>query len=342
MVKVLFVGDSTSPQYVRAFYNTAKELKDVDASLFKSEDFWNSTSLFIKIEKHYKKGIVLNKLNNDLYKQCQKEKYDLVFFYGSSLIYAKTVKKIKSLGSAIFIYCNDNPFSKWYKPYVWKNLRESLKYCDRAYAYRESDIEQYKKYGAQQAGLLKSYYMAERNYYIPDEKIDLYVPDVVYIGHYEKDGREDYIRALLDDDIKVGLNHSWEGFETDNQNVVRFDRKISMEHYNEILNKAKIAIVFLSSINKDSYTRRCYEIPAVKTLMVSQYTDTIAEMYKEDEEIIFFRNKEEFLSKIHYYSDHPDEAQIIAQKGYDRLVTSKNEVSDRVKQVLNDYIRDKK
>ena len=235
------------------------------------------------------------------------------------------------------MYCNDSPFSKWYKPYSWGNFRKALKYSDIAYSYRESDIEGYKQHGAKDVRILRSYYMAERNYFIPDEDIDIEVPDVVYIGHYESDEREDYIKTLLQNGIKVGLNHSWNSFEPENENIVRFDRDTSMGRYNELLNKAKIAIVFLSSINNDTYTRRCFEIPAVKTLMAAPYTETIASMYEDDKEVILFGDKDEFVSKITYYLEHDEERKKIAEAGYMRLISEGNEVSDRIHQVINDY-----
>ena len=98
MTKVLFVGDSTSPQYAKAFYEAGKKIENVDSYIFIPEAFWNSKSLLYKFDKHFRKGLFLRFLNRNLYKKCAEEKYDLIFFYGTSLIYANTIKKIKKLG----------------------------------------------------------------------------------------------------------------------------------------------------------------------------------------------------------------------------------------------------
>ncbi len=219
---------------------------------------------------------------------------------------------------------------------MWANLRRSLKYADMVYSYRQSDIDDYEKNGAKTVKMLRSYYMKSRNYYIPDESIDLNVPSVVYIGHYEDDGRADYIKALLDEGIEVGANYAWPNLGWNTERLIRFDKQTSMGRYNELLNKAKIAIVFLSSINNDTYTRRCFEIPAVKTLMIAPYTSDIASMYDEGKEAVLFRNKEEFVEKIKYYLSHEDERSLICDAGYDRLVKNGNEVGDRVREILND------
>lgn len=337
MIRVLFVGDSWSPQYVKAFYDAACNMNDVEADIFDNRYYWENKSFLYRVEKHYRKGFLLYLLNRRLVKQCREQKYDLVFFYGTSLIYPSTVKRIKETRCQIFMYCNDCPFSKWYKPYSWGNFRKALQYSDIAYAYRESDVESYKSHGARNVKILRSYYIANRNFYIPDDEIVIDVPDVVYIGHRENDKREDYIRALLQKGIRVGLNHSWNDFEPGCENLVHFDRETSMVHYNELINKAKIAIVFLSSINNDTYTRRCFEIPAAKTLMVAPYTETIASMYEDGKEAVLFKDKNEFVDKISYYLERDDERREIAEAGYKRLLKESNETKNRIEQILKDY-----
>ena len=339
MIKILFVGDSWSPQYVKAFYESACSMDDVEADIFDNREYWENSSLIFRLEKHFRKGIFLSSVNKRLISQCRDDHYDLVFLYGASLIYPSTVKQIKKLGTKVFIYCNDCPFSKWYKPYVWVNLRRSLEYADVVYSYRQSDIDDYEKNGAKTVKMLRSYYMKSRNFYIPDESIDLNVPSVVYIGHYEDDGRADYIKALLDEGIEVGVNYAWPDLDWNTDHLIRFDKQTSMGRYNELLNKAKIAIVFLSSINNDTYTRRCFEIPAVKTLMIAPYTSDIASMYDEGKEAILFRNKEEFVEKIKYYLCHEDERLTISVSGYERLLKDGNEVGDRLKQIIDDCLQ---
>lgn len=74
-----------------------------------------------------------------------------------------------------------------------------------------------------------------------------------------------------------------------------------------IINKAKIAIVFLSHINYDSYTRRCFEIPAAKTLMIAPYNDEMASLFIDGKEAVFYHNAEEFVDKNMYYLSHDEE-----------------------------------
>ena len=59
-------------------------------------------------------------------------------------------------------------------------------------------------------------------------------------------------------------------------------------------------------------------------------------MFIENEEIVFFRNKQEFVEKIQYYLNHEDERKRIAQAGRKRLIHDGHEVKNRVRQIVND------
>ena len=52
---------------------------------------------------------------------------------------------------------------------------------------------------------MRSYYIKKRNYYSPDEQIDYAVPEVVFLGHFENDGRANYITYLASKGICIGV-----------------------------------------------------------------------------------------------------------------------------------------
>ncbi len=51
---------------------------------------------------------------------------------------------------------------------------------------------------------------------------------------------------------------------------------------------------FLSKINKDSYTRRNFEIPAMKKVLLSEYSSELSNMFIEDKEMVFLETKLSF------------------------------------------------
>ena len=336
-IAMLFVGDSSYEMYVKSFYDAAKKIDNIKADFIDFGKLNTSSSekkLVLRIERHYKVGPHVSKINNEIIRYVKNNKVDIVFLYACDIISASTVKKISQL-SCVAIYNNDNPFSSYYPKYMWKNVIASLKYADIVYSYRKSNIDQYQKAGARNVKLLRSYYIKERNYYIPDEEIELEVPDICFIGHYEDDGRIEYIEALLNKEIDIGVPESWKKLGIKSEHLIYI--KDTQIKYNEILNKAKIAIVFLSRINEDTYTRRCFEIPIVKTLMIAPKNSDIESMFEDGKDAVLYSHKEDFADKTIYYLCHEELRNEIALSGYARVKKDGHEVADRVKEIIEDY-----
>lgn len=339
-ISILFVGDGSYSIYARALYNASLKLPGIKADFFDYGKLNISNipkkSIVKRLEYHYCIGPDVDRLNRNLLFKCQKPIFDIVFLYSTELIYASTVEKISLLGSYIAIYHNDNPFSKYQKRYRYNCFVNSIKYCNIAYSYRYSNIEDYKNAGADNVKLLRSYYVSDRNFYIDDiQNEDIDIPDVCFVGHFEDDSRIEYIKKILAEGISIGLPEYWKRVGLTDNNI-KYLSKCDV-NYNKILNKTKIAIVFLSRINQDTYTRRCFEIPATKTMMLAPYTDDLASLFLEDKEAVFYRDMEEFVKKIKYYLGHEKERNAIAEAGYRRIISDGHEAGDRVRSIVKDY-----
>jgi spore maturation protein CgeB len=162
---------------------------------------------------------------------------------------------------------------------------------------------------------------------------------VVFIGHYENDGRDEILLHLLKSGVDLKLyGTSWECSPLFSE-ISAMTGKINPVYaeYNEVLNGAKIALVFLSKLNNDTYTRRVFEVPAAKTVMLSEYTDDMASLYQNEKEIFFFADKNQCLTTIHRLLDKPELIEAVANQAYDRLMTDGHEVYDRVNEIICQY-----
>jgi spore maturation protein CgeB len=97
---------------------------------------------------------------------------------------------------------------------------------------------------------------------------------------------------------------------------------------------AKIALCFLSKLNEDTYTTRNFQIPAMRTFMLSEYTPDLASLFEEGKEAEFFRSQDELLDKIRYYLQHDSEREEIAHNGHKRLLADGHDVVSRARQVV--------
>ncbi len=338
-IKLLFVGDGSYEMFAKALARAAEKIENVEADLFEYGDMnikaIDRSDYLKRAEYHFCIGPDVSDINRQLVELYREKRHDIVFLYSAELIFSKTIAQLKRMGAYVAVYHNDNPFSPGAKKYRYRHYVRSLKLCDISYSFRKSNISDCEKNGAKVAKLLRGYYMNSRNYYIDDSQIDLEVPDVCFIGHYENDGRLEYIKGLLAEGITVGVPEDWKNIGNSDTKLVYISD--THKNYNEILNKTKIAIVFLSHLNEDTYTTRCFEIPAVKTMMVAPYNDDMATLYLDGKEAVLYHNVNDFISKIKYYLQNESERAMIADYGYSRVVKDKHEAKDRVIEVINDW-----
>lgn len=346
-LRIVVVGENINEMYGQAFYNALIKLGFAHSRGFWTNDYIENRRggfrLIHKLQRKFAFGHIINEMNHELISQLRVDVCDLLFIYSSRLITTKTVRQIKKDNPLckVFIYHNDNPFSNKFPKYYFRHYLGLIPIADKCYSYRESNIVDYKQHKCLNVSELRSYYIEERNYLIDNLDLigDLDIPTVLFLGHYESDGREEYLRKLTTSGIKVGVTgEEWENhIEGHNGNLVLVPKSVSVKRYNDCINKAKICLVFLSTLNNDKYTRRCYEIPAAGSLMMSVYTDTISSMYQEDIEAVYFRTPDELLKKVQYYLFNESERRVIAENGHKRLLNDQNEVCDRVKRILEDY-----
>jgi len=350
-LKILVVADWHGEIYAQAFFNGFKSLK-YDVHKFSWKEYFyhyqyasryntdgnKLKSLYYRTQNKFLFGPVLQKINNDLIEKCEDIKPDLVFIYRGTHIYPKTIEIIQNkFGAKVFGYNNDDPFSEEYEGYVWRHYKKSIPFYDWIFSYRWKNIDDYTAMNYDKVSLLRSYYLEDKNFYIKNITTQKYECDVIFIGHFEDDGRDEVIKLLIDNNIDLRLyGTGWEK----SQYFDLFTKHFSgidplYDDYNLALNSAKIALVFLSKLNNDTYTRRCFEIPATKTMMMSEYTEDLNNnLFEEGKEAEYFRTKEELLKKVKYYLEDDTRIDKIGNAGYARLMKDGHEVKDRVKQIV--------
>ena len=286
-------------------------------------------------------------LNRALLRQCKKERPDLLFVYRGTHVWPGTLRAIRALGIVVFGYNNDDPFGVQYAPWVWRHFVRGLPHYDHVFAYRAKNLDDYARVGvaAEKTSLLRSYYVAARNFpiLVAAPVAETLRADVTFVGHYEPDGRDAVLLALLRAGVRVQLRGTlWEQSPLYAQLLAALGvaaiRPLYGADYNAALSSATIALVFLSKLNHDTYTRRCFEIPATGACMVSEYTDDLAQnLFTPDEEAVYFKTSEELVAKVQHLLANPDVCVRIGAAGRARLLADGHEVTDRARQVLAQF-----
>jgi glycosyltransferase involved in cell wall biosynthesis len=110
------------------------------------------------------------------------------------------------------------------------------------------------------------------------------------------------------------------------------------EDYVRAIAGAKIAVVFLSARNRDEYTRRCFEIPAIGTMMLAPRTDEILSLFDEGAEVACFSDARELVEKAIWYAKNDAERRRIATAGRSRCLRDGYDAAGRAREFLAEMV----
>lgn len=347
-MKILIAGDWHSELHEEAVYRALASLGH-DVLPFAWHGYFKGGRSAIgvawrKAQNKYLLGPQLKRLNADLLAQVRATRPDLLFVYRGTHVRPATLRAIRSdcPGTRIVGYNNDDPFSPHYPRWLWRHFLASIREYDLVLAYRQRNVTDYQAAGARRVEMLRSWYMAERNYPVTLTDADQgdYSADVVFVGHYENDGRVELLEEVVRQGWRLrlyGPGYDWDPVigcsrELKDQVPVRL---VWGEEYNKALCGGKVALCFLSKLNRDTYTRRCFEIPATGTLMLSERTDDLERLFQPGEEADFFGSREEMVEKLHLYLADEPRRRRVAEAGLRRVREDGHDVLSRMRTLLD-------
>lgn len=286
-------------------------------------------------------GPLLRKINRRLVQAAADIRPDVVWCYNCQHVFPETVRAIREASprSLRVQYANDDPFARRsVKPDLWRHFLRSIPEFDVHFAYRPRNVADFKAAGARSVHLLRSYFIPSEEYREePGPGGERFRCDVVFAGHYEADGRLEMLEAVAGSGCRLNLfGTGWgdPGRRLAPGSPLRdrypVERVVGAE-YRQAISGAKIALCFLSKLNGDGYTRRNFQIPAMKTFMLGEHSDELATLFAEGEEAEYFRSREELVDKVGFYLRHDAARERIARKGYERVTADGHDVRSRMK-----------
>lgn len=294
-----------------------------------------SDSLLGKIQQKYLWGPSIKRINGALIENCRSLHPHVVFINRGIYITSETIYELKNYTKLVVSYNNDDPFGD-YNDKRWRHFVKAIPAYDINFVYREKNIQDYGNAGANNVYLMRSYYLPKlhRPVQLTDEDRKRFQSDVVYIGHCEPDQRIEYIEALIGAEIHIRLFGTyWKRYLPGNlRKKLGNIRPLRGDDYTKALCASKIALCFLSKLNNDSYARRCFEIPACGTLLMSERTDTLKKLYEEDKEAVYFSDSKELIKKVQDLLNDPEKRNAIAEAGRKRCISEGHDVVSRMRE----------
>jgi hypothetical protein len=316
------------------------------ASLFKKDTGARELtykSLYHRIEDRLVMGPITLAFNQRMMDRARAFGPDLVFAYNGTHVLPATLRTLKETLPRTFLvqYCNDNPFSSGADKLLWRHVKASIPIYDAHFVYRHSNIADVVAHGGRNVHLLRSYYLPEDDYrQEPGGASDYLRSDVLFAGHYEPDARLEALEQVAGLPLRMNLfGGGWAAARARVRPGSPLARLFPINpvfgaDYRMAISGTKIALCFLSKLNGDSYTRRNFQIPAMRTFMLSEYTPDLASLFEEGRDAEFFRSQDELVDKIRYYLAHESEREEIARKGHQRLLADGHDVVSRARQVV--------
>jgi len=342
-IKILIAGDWHSTIYEeplsRAFKKsgaTVSEFKWHDYFAIKPTRNFGPLSivkyLFSKIQEKFLFGPIISRINKDLFAFIEKTDPDVIFLYKPDLICRWVIRATYRPGRQFLSYHNDDPFSA--AKYRSRHYKALLELMDINFVYRPKNLVDVAKICNTKSEILLPY--PDDRYIYPLREMDK-VYDVIFIGHYENDGRDDVIVKLIEDpSIHFGLfGTGWSKSKHYNYITERLGeiRPLRNNAYNKGLNRCKVALCFFSKINNDKYTRRSFEIPASGTMLLSEYSIESAGLLRPNVEAMYFSDADELMSRTKYLLRNDSERESIALAGYEKVIRE-HTAENRVQQIL--------
>jgi spore maturation protein CgeB len=355
-MKLLMVGDWQSDIFEEPL-SVALEKAGLDVIKFKwfylfitfSQKGFLANAL-AKFQNKYMIGFIVSRINKQLLTFIDSQQPNIIFFYRGSHIYPSTMHSIKLKYPRIYVvsYNNDDPFSKLYPWWKWRHFVKSIPFSDLHLAFRHSNLQSLCDKGAIRADLLRGYYNPEvhKKVELSLTNIDEFKCDVIFIGHYEDDGRAQMLDAIAGEQIslkifgpngpskKSGWDEAIQSSKYLQNQKVRYLKGLD---YVAAINSAKIGICFMSKLNNDTYTLRCFEIPACGTALFSEWSEDLSSLFEDGVNAVLFKSEQELVDRVKYYLSHPVQLKELADKGRELVQSKGHDVYSRASWLVNKY-----
>ena len=272
----------------------------------------NSSRIWQSIGFRYKMGPLISKVNKYVLEQLDDIHYDLIWVDKAIYLTRKTTEVLKAHTAKLVHFTPDPAFT-----FHRSNLfYESMSLYDYMITTKSYEMEDFVRVMGDKSKVLYATQGFDKNLHRP------IVPwvqkkGVAFIGHYEEE-RVAPIEALLNAGIDVTLaGIKWGDFVKSHEcpNLHYLGNGVFGEEYVRALSSCLFAWGSVSKWIPEKHTTRTFEIPAIKTALLTERNEEL-ESFFSDDEVIFYDGDDDLVNKVKYYTEHKDELREIIEKGY--------------------------
>lgn len=256
---------------------------------------------------------------------------DVVWVDKGVWIWPDTIKRLRQIHpGALFVHFTPDPQLVYHRS---RHFIASLPYYDIVVTTKRYELELYRSAGAKRIVFCEQ--SADDTFLYPTD--DMPCHDIVFVGHCEP-YYVDCVRALVraGHEVKV-FGHGWaKACARDSMLSSAFGGHGQYHHaYRQALRSGRICLGLLTKLAPDTTTTRSFEIPAVGSFMLSEYTSEIGAIFEERVHAGFFRSLEDLLEQAAWFLANSNTREEIASRGYERFRQGRHSTFERISDLWN-------
>ena len=336
-MRVLLVGAKWHGELTE-FCKKALEKNGVESKTFYYWPFFPHVPIVNKLENRvpYLFNFLDNHgteaVNRELLTASLSYKPDVILILKGEKILGETLKKIKAkLSCVIASWWFDDPFSKILDD-CQNNIISCFQWIDYFFIFDSFYFQKLKNFKKDNLFYLPLAFdpSVYRRINLNSKDYKKYKSDVSFVG-----SRSLVRETLLNEIVHYDLN-LW-GANWDHKilkSKVKIPRAITPETVSKIYNASKINLNINESQSVLSTNARTFEVLGAGGFLLTDYRTGLDSLFSVGEELIAYKDMEQFKSLVHYYLNHDDERKAHAELGYKR-VQGEHTYENRIKQLLD-------
>ncbi len=303
-----------------------------------------SAGLIGRLERRLLIGPGIARVKRELLLRAAESPTEVVLLYALGAIDAPTVKALVRQ-HWVAGYHNDDPFGTYRDKPGLRAWKRALPHFHSHHVFRRKNVAEYQDCGVQRVKELRHFFLPwlHRPTSLAGTDKGYFQSEIVFVGHAEPDARMQYLAAVLGAGLPVrvhGGSKLWRRhLPASLRRALGPIRPVYGQDYVKTIAGAKICLAFFSRANRDDYTTRVFEIPAIGGFLMCERTPIMQELYREDVEAAMFSSEDELVRKCRWYLQHDRERQEVAAAGQRRCNTGGYDAVSRMRQWLHDTQR---
>ena len=257
-----------------------------------------------------------------------KKKFDLIFVLKGLNLSSYSIRELKKLDSKLISFNPDDPFNLISSS---NSIKNNIKYFDHYFIWSKNLCEKIEKiYGIKTTFLP---FAADPSVHKINKVKVQKNPVITFIGNWD-DEREKWLSKIDTKNCLKIYGFNWENnLKNKTLKSCLMGHSIHPKKFSAKVHQSQINLNILRTQNKNASNMRTYEIIISGGFQLHEFSEEVAEIFIEGKEIEFFKSHDELNEKISFYLKNPSICNSIAKAGFEKINSSNNFYTDRVRKI---------